>query len=83
MKVGSVIERISNEAKSWGEGVDTTGRRLPVPAGHICVLDEVADEYAKCYIVIRNFVIQKDGTTHTVTLVDLAATHARRIHDRS
>lgn len=78
MKRREAMAMIVETAREWPEGVDTTGRGLVVPAGHICIVDRAAAQYEKRYTVKTNYPIMHHETVVYVTLVDLTCTKNER-----
>jgi hypothetical protein len=87
MNQSHAATKLGKMASEW-PGMDTTGRGLVIPEGHICILDSVAEDYERHYVVKKNYPIKHQEGVMLVTLVDLAGTHRRNEerkahHDRN
>lgn len=76
MNQSHAATKLGKMASGW-PGMDTTGRGLVIPDGHICIPDNLATDYERHYVVKKNHALEHQGNLVLVTLVDLAGTHQR------
>jgi hypothetical protein len=68
-----LLVKFCKSACEWPTGFDTTGRKLSVPPGQLCIHEQLAKDYINGGYVVKSAQIGE----YSVTLVDLVATYQK------